>query len=1356
MDLWRSFPYFTPITILLMAGGISLPVMAQSIIPEANETGTFINSSGQKFNIEGGVLSGDGENLFHSFEQFGLDSGQIANFLAAPNINNILGRVVGGDPSIINGLMQVSGGNANLFLMNPAGIVFGVNASLNVPGDFTATTATGIGLGNNWFNAWGENNYEALVGNPNQFAFDLAQPGAMINTGNLGVTGNLTLLGGSVLNTGNIAAAGNINIAAVPGTSLVRISQPGTILALELPGDRIPADFSPLDIPTLLTTPAVQSATPIIATEIENAEFPLNVGDVSLNGEISGETINLAAANRVRVAPSALPRVRTGNGEYRAPTVTLFSQNPRDSLAYIFIDATVENYQDLLYGGKAGTVSVVVTPDRSGISVISDRLSSIAEIGEKVDEVHIVTEGDRGNFWLGNDFVSLENLDEYRSQLQTWGESLSENADILLYSCWTALGETGRSFINSIAGLTEADVAASVDVTGSANYNGNWNLEYQSGAIAAESPFIAGITEHWDGKLATRTVTSLVDAGALTLRDAIDGSGGGFGGAPTPGDEIRFGLAGTINLSSEISWAVDNLTVTGLGQSSTLVDGGNVTRIFNISANNATIQNLTIQNGKTSSPLDSGAGIYHNGVGTLRINNSTVSGNSSMGTNGGGGIYTATSLILTESTVSGNSSAATGGGIHTTSLTLTNSTISGNSSAATGGGMFTNNTANLINSTVSGNSSGAAGGGIFTNNTANLINSTVSGNSSGSDGGGIFSINGGTIRNSTIAYNTAGTNGGGIYINGVALNVTNTIVAKNVATVTGNDLGGDFAASTFNYNLISDLSGATNLTLGMGNIIAADPGLTPLANNGGSTQTHALLSSSPAINGGTNISAPLTDQRGFARDSLTDIGAFEFIATTMTTTTTTNNFSIANIDQSINLIPIEIEFVGNPSVSENIEWVIAEVDPISTLLSDFRNNLRTALADNDLNAAISNAEILFTEEFREKREERDKLEQVEKESPESIRTIIKTITQKTGTHPVIIYVFSFPEQLELLVITPEDQIIHKIIPETPASILQKTVENFRSNITNIRRPTAYLNSSQQLYNWLIAPIEPELEGLEVDTLVFSLDAGLRGIPLAALHSGEHFLVEKYSLGVLPSVSLTNVEYSASQDSNILAMGASEFSEYDPLPAVPVELSLITEQLAQGIIFINQDFTFDNLKANSQNRNYQILHLATHADFQSGKDGNAHIQLWNEKLPFDRLRELGWTQENPIELLVLSACRTALGDLDAELGFAGLAVNTGAKSALASLWYVSDGGTLNLMGEFYRHLRDPEVTIKAKALQQAQIAMLRGDSLQGDFWENIIQSAEFNHTNRSLLEDFSDRDFSHPYYWSAFTLVGSPW
>ena len=211
---------------------------AQPITPElgANGTGTVVTTpNDNQFDITGGTQSG--ANLFHSFEQFGLNSGQIANFLSNPEIQNILGRVVGGNVSLIDGFIQVTRGNSNLFLMNPAGIIFGSHASLNVPASFTATTARGIGFDNGWFNAFGANDYAVLVGNPNSFAFTTTQPGSILNAGNLrvGQGENITLLGGTVVSTGTLnAPGGQITVAAIPGENVVRISQEGMLLSLEV------------------------------------------------------------------------------------------------------------------------------------------------------------------------------------------------------------------------------------------------------------------------------------------------------------------------------------------------------------------------------------------------------------------------------------------------------------------------------------------------------------------------------------------------------------------------------------------------------------------------------------------------------------------------------------------------------------------------------------------------------------------------------------------------------------------------------------------------------------------------------------------------------------------------------------------------------------------------------------------------------------------------------------------------------------------------------------------------------------------------------------------------------------------
>ncbi len=265
----------------IVVDGFKTSAQAQ-ITPGANDTNTIVNQSGNTINITGGTQAG--ANLFHSFEKFGLNQDQIANFISNPSIQNILGRVTGGDASVINGLIQVTGGNSNLYLINPAGIVFGQGASLNVPAAFTATTANGIGFGDKWFNALGKNDYANLVGSPNAFVF--TQSGVILNAGNLAVESgqNLTLLGGIVINTGRLSApSGNITIGAVPGDKLVRITYAGGLLSLELPietkAEINQQPFTPLSLPKLLTGGNISEATGIT---VENGVVKLTDSGITI------------------------------------------------------------------------------------------------------------------------------------------------------------------------------------------------------------------------------------------------------------------------------------------------------------------------------------------------------------------------------------------------------------------------------------------------------------------------------------------------------------------------------------------------------------------------------------------------------------------------------------------------------------------------------------------------------------------------------------------------------------------------------------------------------------------------------------------------------------------------------------------------------------------------------------------------------------------------------------------------------------------------------------------------------------------------------------------------------------------
>ena len=221
------------------------------------------------------------------------------------------------------------------------------------------------------------------------------------------------------------------------------------------------------------------------------------------------------------------------------------------------------------------------------------------------------------------------------------------------------------------------------------------------------------------------------------------------------------------------------------------------------------------------------------------------------------------------------------------------------------------------------------------------------------------------------------------------------------------------------------------------------------------------------------------------------------------------------------------------------------------------------------------------------------------------------------------------------------------------------------------------------------------------------------------------------------------------------MGAYEFPtvNMDALPAVPVELSTISQTIWTGKFFLNEQFTLDQLQRERTRESFVIIHLATHGNFEKGKPHNSFIQLWNSQLTLDRIIELGWDTPR-VELLVLSACRTALGDEQAELGFGGLAVASGVKSALASLWYVSDQGTLALMTKFYEQLKI--VPIKSEALRQSQMAMIRGQLQIKDGKLYGINSVPDGIPLPPKLASLPNQTLSHPYYWSAFTMIGSPW
>ncbi len=369
--------YLLPIA-LAFWGLLSSAAYSQ-ITPATNGTGTTVIQNSQQIDISGGSLSGNGQNLFHLFRDFNVGNGQIANFLSNPQIRNILAGVNGGNPSYINGLIQITGGNSNLYLLNPAGIVFGPNARLNLPAAFHASTAQRVMFEGGIFDVNGQNLYQSLNGQPTGFEF--LSKGLIINEGELRV-GNgqtLSLMAHQVINTGTLAApAGNIHIAAVPETGMVRVSQAGMLLSLEIPQDRLPTAgaIASIDLPRLLTgngsqpvNSVIQNPDGTICLVHDLTKIPLTTNTTVIAGSLSvanpagiggqititGQNIALVNANLTASGQLGGGMILLG-GDYLGGTIGTQRLDSSFNAQNLFINSNSMIAADALHQGNGGTV----------------------------------------------------------------------------------------------------------------------------------------------------------------------------------------------------------------------------------------------------------------------------------------------------------------------------------------------------------------------------------------------------------------------------------------------------------------------------------------------------------------------------------------------------------------------------------------------------------------------------------------------------------------------------------------------------------------------------------------------------------------------------------------------------------------------------------------------------------------------------------------------------------------------------------------------------------------------------------------------------------------------------------------
>jgi CHAT domain-containing protein len=332
--------------------------------------------------------------------------------------------------------------------------------------------------------------------------------------------------------------------------------------------------------------------------------------------------------------------------------------------------------------------------------------------------------------------------------------------------------------------------------------------------------------------------------------------------------------------------------------------------------------------------------------------------------------------------------------------------------------------------------------------------------------------------------------------------------------------------------------------------------------------------------------------------------------------------------------------------------------------------------------------------------------------------------QQVDLTAAIVYPIVLDDRLEVIVSLPNQPLQH-YSTTLPKEELEQTLITLRRSLVT-RTSRQYRVHANTVYNWLIAPIQDTLADSGIKTLVFVPDGLFRNIPMAALYDGEQFLVEKYSVALSPGLKLTAPQPLRRQSLKALTAGLTEERfGFAQLPNVAIEVEQINAALS-GIVLMDNGFTREALQEQLLKTPFPVIHIATHGQFSSSAE-DTFILAWDDRINVNELDSLlrvrNRSGNEALELLVLSACQTATGDNRAALGLAGMAVRAGARSTLATLWYIDDAATVPLMIDFYQSLNEENLT-KSEALRQAQI--------------NLLKQAEYQ----------------HPIYWAAYVLVGN--
>jgi CHAT domain-containing protein/tetratricopeptide (TPR) repeat protein len=324
-----------------------------------------------------------------------------------------------------------------------------------------------------------------------------------------------------------------------------------------------------------------------------------------------------------------------------------------------------------------------------------------------------------------------------------------------------------------------------------------------------------------------------------------------------------------------------------------------------------------------------------------------------------------------------------------------------------------------------------------------------------------------------------------------------------------------------------------------------------------------------------------------------------------------------------------------------------------------------------------------------------------------------------------LYPMILQNRLAVVLELPGEPLLYHAVTQSRTET-ETLLQQLREDLSISDNNPETIEGLRQVYQWLIAPFEAELAAhSQINTLAFVLDGQLRNIPMAALYSGEQFLIARYAVAIAPRLELFQPS-PRSSTLNVFLGGVGEPQTFERRAFTKIEYLLPELEQIQQIAnakppLLNTEFTEENIAARLNQEPFSAIHLKTHGIFSSDPE-STFIVAYQELITGKDLGQLIQTdrigESSPIELLVLSACSTAKGDNRAVLGLAGIALQAGAHSVVSTLWEAEDYPNTQLMIRFYQELLNPEMT-RAQALRSAQLSLLAQGYTRPHIWATYV-------------------------------------